>query len=190
MKLTSSKHATSPILRGSWILKNIYCEKLNPPPGVAAREPDIRGAKTVKEVIEIHKTNQSCNRCHSRIDPFGLALEHFDEMGLFREQYNIIETRVGNKEIKRRSAPIDSEAELPDGRTVSSMTQLKAIMLKDRETILKGILAKLASYALGREFGVRDEAMIDEIYDRIGNDDYSLTAAIHAIVAHEAFGKP
>ena len=44
-----------------------------------------------------------------------------------------------------------------------------------------------ASYALARETGVRDERMIDDICARIAQDDYSLRAAIHAIVAHESF---
>ena len=189
LKLTSSKHATSPILRGTWILKNIYGEKLAPPPGLAIEEPDIRSAKTVKEVLELHKSTDTCNRCHSRIDPLGLALEHYDEMGLWREQYQHIETEVGNKTVKRRTAPIDSAAMLLDGRTIGSMTDLKAVMLDDQEKIIKAILAKLSSYALGREIGIRDEAMIDEIYDRISERNYSLRAAIHEIVAHEAFSQ-
>ena len=187
LKLTSGKHSTSPILRGTWVLKNIYCEKLNPPPGVAAAEPDTRGAKTVKEILEHHKKVETCNRCHARIDPLGLALEHYDEMGLRRKQYTIVETQVGNKTIKKRNAPIDSKAVLPDGQTISSLTELKSVLMDDRDKILKGILSKLASYALGREIGVNDESMIDEIYRRIAKEDYSLRAAIHAIVAHESF---
>lgn len=190
LKLTSGKHATSPILRGSWILKNIYGQRLNPPPGLVFDEPDIRGAETVQEVIELHKNNETCNRCHARIDPLGLALEHYDEMGLWRDEYRHIETSSLENEsesVIRHTAPIDSLATLPDGRQIRSMTELKAVLREDREIILKGILSKLTSYAVGREMGVRDEAMIDEIYQQIAAEDYSLRSAIHAIVAHETF---
>lgn len=187
LKLTSTKHATSPILRGTWILKNIYGEKLNPPPGLVVEEPDIRSAKTVKDVLELHKKSETCNRCHSRIDPFGLALEHYDEMGIWRNEYRHVETQVGNKTVKRHSAPIDSAATLPNGRHIASMTELKQVFMDDREKIIKGILAKLTSYALGREIGLRDESMINEIYQSVAEKDYSLRAAIHEIVAHESF---
>ncbi len=192
LKLTSSRFATSPVLRGSWVLKNMYGEKLNPPPDLVFDEPDIRGAETVKEVIEKHKNTETCNRCHARIDPLGLALEHYDEMGRWRDKYRHIETTSlenKNESVTQRTAPIDSTATLPDGREISSMTELKAVLMEDRERVLKGIVSKLTSYALGREVGVRDEGMIDEIYNRIAEDDYSLRAAIHAIVGHESFGR-
>lgn len=189
LKLTSSKHATSPIRRGSWVIRRIYGEKLHPPPGLDVEEPDIRAAETVKEVIELHKNSESCNRCHARIDPLGLALEHYDEMGLWRDTYRHVESRVGDKTLKRRTAPIDTRATLLDGRQVSSMTELKAVLMEDREQVMKALVSKLASYALGRELGLRDDGMIDDIYRRIGKKNYSLRAAIHEIVAHEAFGK-
>ena len=192
LKLTSSKFATSPILRGTWVLKNIYGQKLNPPPDLVFDEPDVRGAETVKEVIKQHKSTETCNRCHAHIDPLGLALEHYDEMGRWRDEYHHVETAsLENKDqsLKRRTAPIDSTATLPDGRTINSMTELKAVLMDDRKQVLKGILSKLTSYALGREIGFRDEAMIDEIYNRIAEHDYSLRAAIHAIVEHESFGR-
>ena len=69
------------------------------------------------------------------------------------------------------------------------MNELKSVMMEDREQIIKAILAKLASYALGREIGIRDEAMVDELYHRVAKDDDSLRAAIHAIVGHASFAR-
>ena len=190
LKLTSGKFATSPILRGTWILKNLYGQKLNPPPDLVFDEPDLRGASTVKEVIEQHKNIATCNRCHTRIDPLGLALEHYDEMGRWRDEYRHVEmVSLENKgdSLKKHTAPIDSVAALPDGREISSMTDLKAAMMADHPLIRKAIIKKLASYALGREIGLRDEGMIQEIYDRVGKQDHSLRATIHAIASHDAF---
>ncbi|MCA9227878.1 MAG: DUF1592 domain-containing protein, partial [Planctomycetales bacterium] len=193
LKLTSGKHSTSPILRGAWILKRIYGQRLNPPPNLVFEEPDIRAAGTVKQVIELHKSTETCNRCHVHIDPLGLALEHYDEMGLWRDEYRHIEAKSLENEggsIVQHTAPIDSAATLADGRQIRSMTELKSLLMEDREIVLKGILSKLASYALGRELGTGDDGMIEEIYDRISQHDYSLRAAIHAIVAHPSFQYP
>ena len=73
---------------------------------------------------------------------------------------------------------------MPDGRIVNSMTSLKKAMMQDEEKIVKGIIGKLISYAIGREMTVGDRSYIDDVYDLITPHDHSLRAAIHAMVAH------
>ena len=48
---------------------------------------------------------------------------------------------------------------------------------------------KLISYAHGREITLADRPHIDEVYTSVAQNDFSLRATIHAIVAHPAFGK-
>ena len=81
LKLTSTDFATSPIHRGSWILKNLYNERIEPPADVLINEPDIRGTTTIREAILKHQQLESCARCHSKIDPLGFALEYYDPVG-------------------------------------------------------------------------------------------------------------
>ncbi|MCA9057679.1 MAG: DUF1592 domain-containing protein, partial [Planctomycetaceae bacterium] len=79
MKVTANGTNTSPVLRGVWVLDNLLGQPAPPPPpGVPAVEPDIRGATTLREQLDRHRSNDSCNRCHARIDPPGFALEEFD----------------------------------------------------------------------------------------------------------------
>ena len=59
--------------------------------------------------------------------------------------------------------------------------------MEDKEVILKSILSKLVSYSMGRETGVQDEAFINEVYDRIEEEDFPLRSAIIAIATHKAF---
>jgi hypothetical protein len=56
---------------------------------VAAIEPDIRGATTIRQQLAKHRSHESCNRCHRQIDPPGFALESFDVIGGQREWYRI-----------------------------------------------------------------------------------------------------
>ena len=58
-----------------------------PPDGVAAVEPDIRGATTIREQLAKHRQVASCASCHTKIDPPGFALESFDVIGGWRENY-------------------------------------------------------------------------------------------------------
>jgi len=196
LKLTSTDFATSPIHRGSWIIKNLYNERIEPPADVLINEPDIRGTTTIREAILKHQQLESCSRCHSKIDPLGFALEYYDPVGRKRSEYRHVEElpveREGTtftKKLKFTRVPIDAAMKLPNGREVRDLPTLKAALMADKERILKGIIGKLISYAHGREVTRGDRPHISEVFESIVQEDFSLRAAIHAIVAHPAFGR-
>ena len=196
LKLTSTDFATSPIHRGSWILKNLYNEKIDPPADILINEPDIRGTTTIREAILKHQELESCSRCHSKIDPLGFALEYYDPVGRKRNEYRHvkeIDVKDGEtafqKKIKFTKVPIEAAMKLPNGREVRDLPSLKVALMADKERILKGIIGKLISYAHGREITLADRPHIDEVYTSVAQNDFSLRATIHAIVAHPAFGK-
>src|SRR6185369_8301542 len=88
---------TSPVTRGVWVLENILGTPPSPPPdNVPPIDPDIRGAKSMREILAKHRNNPSCFECHKKIDPLGFALENFDPIGAWRTKYD-------------KGAPIDSE---------------------------------------------------------------------------------
>ena len=196
LKLTSTDFATSPIHRGSWILKNLYNERIEPPADVLINEPDIRGTTTIREAILKHQELESCSRCHSKIDPLGFALEYYDPVGRKRSEYRHVEEldakhegTVFQKKIKFTKVPIEAAMKLPNGREVRDLPTLKAALMADKERILKGIIGKLISYAHGREVTLADGPYIDAIYEASKSHNYSLRAAIEAIVAHPEFGR-
>lgn len=196
LKLTSTDFATSPIHRGAWILKNLYNERIEPPADVLINEPDIRGTTTIREAIVKHQQLESCSRCHSKIDPLGFALEFYDPVGRKRNEYRHVvelpaelEGTTFTKKIKFTNVPIDATMKLTNGREVRDLPTLKAALMADKELILKGIIGKLVSYAHGREITRADRSHIEAILASIVKQDYSLRAAIHAIVAHPAFAQ-
>ena len=188
LKLTSTDFATSPINRGAWILSNLYNEKIEPPADLVIAEPDIRGSTTIREALLKHQELESCARCHSRIDPLGFALEYYDPVGRKRAMYRHVEVLRKNK-LKFTKAPIDAVMKLPDGREVRDLPTLKQVLKSDKERILKGITGKLISYAHGREVTFADRPYIDAVYQVSRSRNYSLRAAIEAIVAHPEFGR-
>jgi hypothetical protein len=196
LKLTSTDFATSPIHRGSWILKNLYNEKIEPPADILINEPDIRGTTTIREAILKHQELESCARCHSKIDPFGFALEYYDPVGRKRSEYRHVEElpveREGTrftKKLKFTKVPIEATMTLPNGREVRDLPTLKAALMADKERILKGIIGKLISYAHGREVTRADRPYIDSVLQAAQKQNHSLRAAIHAIVVHSEFGR-
>jgi mono/diheme cytochrome c family protein len=199
LKLTSTDFATSPIHRGSWILKNLYNERIEPPADILINEPDIRGTTTIREAILKHQELESCARCHSKIDPLGFALEYYDPVGRKRPEYrhvqivNKLVERGGRQQLlqilKTTKAPIESAMKLPDGREVRDLPTLKAALMADKEPILKGIIGKLISYAHGRDVTRADRPYIDAVFQAAQKQNHSLRATIHAIVAHPEFGR-
>jgi len=69
LKITANGTTTSPVLRGEWIFERILGIDIPPPPPVAAVEPDIRGAVTIRQQLEKHREDASCASCHSKMDP-------------------------------------------------------------------------------------------------------------------------
>ncbi len=81
---------TSPTLRGVFIRERILCQEVPPPPAgvdVTLSEVASSGAapQTTRERLAAHRKNPICAACHAFFDPIGLALEHFDAIGGYRE---------------------------------------------------------------------------------------------------------
>ena len=96
LKVTANGTNTSPVVRGAWVLSHILGTPPPPPPkDVPAIEPDIRGAKTIRQQLAKHRQIESCAACHANIDPAGNALENFDVIGGWRDFYRTV--AGGNK---------------------------------------------------------------------------------------------
>src|SRR6202043_1877748 len=81
---------THPVHRGVWVMERILgMPPPKPPDGVGAVEPDVRGAKSIRQLLAKHREVGACATCHARIDPPGFALESFDVIGRWRERYRI-----------------------------------------------------------------------------------------------------
>ncbi|MDP7205190.1 MAG: DUF1592 domain-containing protein, partial [Pirellulaceae bacterium] len=103
LTLTSNGVETQPVSRGVWVLENLLGTPPSPPPpDVQPVEPDTRGVTTIRELMDKHRTIATCNECHRKIDPIGLALENFDHLGRYRTRYN-------------KKTPIDPSGSMPDG---------------------------------------------------------------------------
>lgn len=185
--ITSNGTRTSPVKRGTWILKNI----LGTDPGlpvanagdIAPKVPGIDKA-TVRKRLEIHRTLPQCARCHNKIDPLGFALENYNAAGKWRDQEGF-----GYKgRIDRDDPKIDASSKLPDGTSVDGVRSLQDALLKNESLFLKCLSSKMATYALGRELGVADQKWIGESVGYVQANDYQLQALINFIVESEAFG--
>lgn len=195
LKVTANGTNTSPVVRGNWVLTNIIGKPVPPPPpGIAAIEPDIRGAATIRQQLRQHQQIESCARCHSQIDPPGFALESFDAIGGERTWYRSLGTgapvnlEIGRRRVQyKRGANVDPSGTLPDGRTFTDLRQFKQLLLADRDQLARCLTEKLLTYGLGRGLGFSDRQGVNEIVAEVGQHDDRFRTLIHQIVQSEAF---
>jgi hypothetical protein len=177
LTLTANGVDTSPVLRGAWLLENILGTPPSPPPpGVPALEPDIRGAKTIREQLQKHRENASCRTCHAHIDPPGFALESFSPIGAWRGHY-----RIGSEYL-----PIDTTGSF-GGREFKDIVQFKAELLERQPAFARCLVEKLLTHALGRDLDVTDRPHIRRILESAAKDGYRLRDMVLLCVESEIF---
>ncbi len=186
LTITSNGTRTSPVKRGTWVLKNV----LGIDPGlpvanagdIAPKVPGIDKA-TVRKRLEIHRELPQCARCHSKIDPLGFALENYNASGEWREQEGF-----GYKgRIERNDPKIDASSKLPDGTEITGVDDLRNELLKKEDLFLNCLSNKLFTYALGRELGVADQPTVKASIEHVKKNGYTLTSLIQFIAASETF---
>jgi hypothetical protein len=192
LKVTANGTTTSPIKRGVWVLEQILgTPPPKPPANVPAIEPDIRGAKTLREQLAKHRNDATCATCHARIDPPGFVLENFDVIGGWRDFYRLTNWVAGAKEIKGvrylRGRDVDPASELADGRRIQNVDELKQEILKDKDQVARALTRRLVTYATGGSPESLDEPEIESIVGRIRGHDYGLRTLVHEIVQSRLF---
>ena len=177
--LTASANGvdTSPVMRGIYMLEKLLGYTPPPPPDdVPDIEPDIRGAKTIREQLAKHREIATCAECHRKIDPFGFALENFDAIGRWRNEYG-------------KNMPIDASGELPNGDAFSTVPEFGKHIIKREGQFSRSLTEKLLTYAIGRELVPSDRPAIDAILREMRQDNKGLRDLIEAVVLSEVFGK-
>ena len=87
LSVTSYATRTSPIIRGVWVLSNIFGAPPPPPlPDVPALDESTVSANLpMRERLAAHRNNPVCANCHRTIDPVGFSLENFNAVGQWRD---------------------------------------------------------------------------------------------------------
>lgn len=189
LTVTANGVDTSPILRGVWVLRNLLGQPPpQPPPGIEPIPPDLRGVRTVKEQLEIHRDSQTCNRCHRSIDPLGIALETFDAIGAVRTHYDERALVDQNNEVTEVSRqPVDASYRMADGTPFQDIVEFKQLLLREKPAFARCLAEKLLTYALGRELTWNDRSSVDAIVGELGERGFGLRDLVLLVVASDAF---
>jgi len=176
---TSFHERTSPVGRGEWVLEVLLqSPPPPPPPNVAALEEagvvsDGRVLST-RERLEIHRANPTCNACHQFMDPIGLALENFDGVGRWR-----IRDEGG--------VLLDTRSVYYDGTVIGTPSDLREVLLRRPESLVRSFTNNLMAYAIGRRVEYFDQPTVRAITRMAEANDYRMSSFILGVVQSDAF---
>ena len=175
---TSYPNRTSPVLRGKWLLDNIFgAPAPPPPPGVnTTLEEPAAGAlpPTIRERLAQHRRNPTCASCHAVIDPLGFTLENFDAIGAWRT-------------IDESGTPVDASGSTVSGAKIEGLSGLRSLLLAQPAQFPSTVTEKLLAYALGRRLEHYDRPAVRRIVRDAAARDYRWSALVMGIVKSPAF---
>lgn len=148
-----------------------------PPPGVEVNLDQSTGEgepiTTLRQRLELHRSNPSCAACHNMMDPIGFALENFDSVGRFRTQTEGI--------------PVNTGATFWDGLDFSGPDGLNQILSNRSELFIETFTEKLVTYALGRKVEYYDKPTVRQIVRQAEEENFRFSTLVQQIVLSEAF---
>ncbi|HLK51719.1 MAG TPA: DUF1592 domain-containing protein [Bryobacteraceae bacterium] len=178
MMVTAYPNRTSPVLRGAYILESILGTPPSPPPPNVPpfkENKDGEKAKTVREILEEHRANPTCNACHGVMDPLGFALENFDTIGSYRTMDRFTRTKI------------DTGGKLVDGTVISGPNDLHAALMKRHDQFVQTLTEKLMTYALGRGVQYYDMPNVRKIVKDAARDNYRFSTIVKGIIMTPEF---
>jgi hypothetical protein len=166
--------ASSPTRRGVKVNEIFKCSPTpEPPADVDFSKVQATEKGTVRTRLLDHMTNPGCSACHSRSDPLGLTLEHFDGLGQKRTLEN--------------GAPIDVSAEL-SGKKLDGAPGLGR-MLHDDPRVPACLVKQVYAYGVGREPAGDDGAWLKAETQAFADDGYRLRSLLARVAGAPEFFK-
>jgi Protein of unknown function (DUF1588)/Protein of unknown function (DUF1592)/Protein of unknown function (DUF1585) len=178
--VTSNAARTSPVQRGKWFLQTFLgVSPPDPPPNVPAikeKPADTTGnlkTPTMRQTMEAHHSNPTCNTCHQIFEPLGLAMENFDAVGMWRTE--------------DEGQPIDATGVLVDGTKVDGVKSLRDSLLRRQDQFIRVVVEKLLTYGLGRGVDYPDMPLVRSITRDAAANHYQFSSLVLGVVKSPAF---
>jgi hypothetical protein len=163
---------SSPTARGLFMTRAFLCTVPDPPPDGVDTNIPVDPTLTTRERLELHRSDPKCAGCHAIFDPMGMALEHFDSIGAYRETEN--------------GLAIDASGTLEDGTPFNGVRELGAALAMSAP-VSECLMRNFYRNANGRDDDAYDQAQIEAMVASLGARGYILRDFVADYVASDAF---
>ncbi|MEZ6141187.1 MAG: DUF1592 domain-containing protein [Zavarzinella sp.] len=202
--------APHPIYRAVFLREAILGDTVAPPPSEVPALSDSAGASlekslSIAQLLAKHRTVESCNDCHFRLDPWGIPFEDYNAIGRYQPKVPRDGTRVSLFDRNKHTdlagyqkyldsinvVKIDARSRVPHGPEVDGLQDLKAYLLKERSNeIVRNVIQRLLTYGLGRNLTFRDRIAVDELLKESKSKGFGMRDMIVSICISEIFREP
>ena len=128
----------------------------------------------MRQRFSAHRERADCAGCHEKLDPLGFALENFDPVGRWRDEYE-------------NGLRVDSDGVLFRRHEFGGVVEFKDAILKEKERFVRALAGHLLTFALGRELTPADSPALDEVAQLVSTQEYRMKALIKAVAHSEPF---
>jgi hypothetical protein len=170
--------------RGVWLRARLLGDPPSDPPPDVPALADLPAEKvdtfSIKQKLEAHRVG-TCYDCHKDIDPWGIAMEGFDAIGLPREKILSIGTRG------RKQHPVVQDVEF-NGTRINGLSELKKhLRTEHADEFAYGFTSHMLSYAIGRPMTYRDNEEVVRLQKAFQEDGHKMRTLIKTIVTSPLF---
>jgi cytochrome c553 len=180
LAITSMPGRTSPVKRGKWVMEEILGDPPPPPPPLVeslekqAEEHAEVAKLSLRERMERHRADPTCNSCHKVMDAIGFGLENFDALGRWRDK-------------DEAGKPLDTAGKMPSGASFRNVVELKRIFMEAKDQFVGNMAEKMLTYALGRGVEHYDDPTIEHIVATMATNDYRFSVLVAEIATSYPF---
>ena len=203
----STGSAPHPIYRAVWLREAILGDEVKAPPADIPALSESVGesadeSSSIKDLLALHRTKESCADCHVRLDPWGIPFERYNAIGKFQPfvpkdgakvrgfNHKADQTLEGYKKYLATilKVEVDASSRVPHGPKVDGMKKLKTYLLKDRkDEITQNVIRRLMTYGAAREMTYRDRFEVERLLKLAKKNDYKLKDMIVSICQSGTF---
>ncbi|MFN3166088.1 MAG: DUF1592 domain-containing protein [Phycisphaeraceae bacterium] len=199
--------APHPIYRAVWLREAILGDEVAPPPSEVPALTDSAGeslekALSIADLLAKHRTVESCNDCHFRLDPWGIPFEDYNAIGRYQPKVPEDGTRVSRFNPKVHgdldgyrdyldsinTVEVDAKARVPHGPEVDGVRELKDYLLDARkDDIAENVIRRLLAYSVGRKLTYRDRFAVQDLFDQAQDNGFKMRDIIVSICLSDVF---
>ena len=177
LTVTSAANRTSPVTRGKWVLENVLgAPPPTPPPGVESnleKDPEQVKVTSLRQRMELHRSNPACASCHRLMDPIGFSLENFDHTGKWRA--------LDGK------TPIDASGVMIDGSRLDGPATLRQALLGHSDVFAGVFAERLLTYATGRGLRPQDMPAVRAVARAAAQNGYRFSSFVLGVAKSAPF---